>query len=284
MEIIKASGEKEIFDKNKFCNSLKNTGAPKDIVKKVCDLIEKEVEPGMTTSHIFRLATRHLMEASLAVASRYNLKRGIAELGPAGFLFEKFLEIVLKELKYETLRNQIMDGKCVDHEIDILAKKGDRHYLIEAKYHNRVGIKTPIDVVMYADARLQDIAFAKENEERGGESHYMWLITNTKFTSKAIKYALCRGIKLTGWNYPSGDGLENIVTKYSLYPVTTLSSVNRYAREQFAKYDMMLVRDLTIYSPKDLISKFGIHENNAKNIVKQTHALMYGEEPLLEKK
>ena len=49
MEIVKASGEKEAFDKNKFCNSLKKTGAPEDLVANVCALVEEEVWPGMTT-------------------------------------------------------------------------------------------------------------------------------------------------------------------------------------------------------------------------------------------
>lgn len=276
-EIIKASGEKQVFSKGKFCNSLKKTGAPADLVEEVCNKVEGEVKPGATTSYIFRLATRYLMESNLAAAARYNLKRGIGDLGPAGFLFEKFVEVMLKELEYETSRNQIMKGKCVSHEVDVLAKKDADHFLVEAKYHNKPGIKTHIDVVMYADARLTDIGSYQEEHEETKANHHMWLITNTKFTHKAITYAECRNMRMTGWNYPPENGLEDLVSKYVLYPVTVLPSVNRYARERFAEYDMMLVRDLALYSAQDLIKKFNIHADYARKIIREAHALIYGE-------
>jgi hypothetical protein len=105
----------------------------------------------------------------------------------------------------------------------------------------------------------------------------MWVITNTKLTSSAIAYAGCRDIKVMGWDCPAGASLQNIVEEHSLYPVTTLPSLNRYAREQFAKYDMLLVRDLVAYSVGDLVLKFGIYENLAKKIIEEAHGLVYGD-------
>ena len=162
--------------------------------------------------------------------------------------------------------------------IDIVAQKGNEHFLIEAKYRNRPGIKTHIDVVMYADARLEDVVSLKEDQGRKNATHTMWLVTNTKFTSKAIRYGKCRDIRMLGWNYPKDEGLKDLVDRYSLYPVTVLPAVNRYARERFAEYGMMLVRDLAVYSPEDLISKFSIHKDYAHKIIKQAHLLIYGEE------
>lgn len=277
MDITKASGEREVFERQKFCDSLKTTGAPEEVVEQVCEQVERELHPGMTTSLLFRVATRHLMKANLAAAARYNLRRGVAQLGPAGFLFEQYMEVVLREMGYTTKRNQMMEGVCVTHEVDIVAHKGSEHYLLEAKYRNKPNIKTSIDVVMYADARLQDIEGFQREHAGDVATHHMWVVTNTKFTKTSIRYAKCKDIRLMGWNYPQGQGLQQAIEEHALYPVTALPSVTRAAREKFAGYDMMLVRDLAGYTEHDLTEKFGIHRDQAGKIMKEARALIYGE-------
>ncbi len=277
VEITKASGEKESFSKTKFCRSLRSAGAPRQLADEICSLIEREVTPGMTTSQIFRKASRYLTARTVSVGARYSLKRGIAELGPAGFLFEQFVEVLLQSLGYTTERNQIVRGQCISHEVDVVAHNGEQHFLIEAKYRNKSWIKTHTDVVMYADARLQDIVRREQMEHQKHHLHRMWIFTNTKFTENAIAYGDCRGLGLTGWSYPSRDSLEDIITRNALYPVTVLPSVDRATREQFAKRNMMLARDLAPYSPSDLVEDFGVAEPRARRIIREAYALVYGE-------
>jgi len=274
MEITKASGEKEVFKHEKLVRSLKKAGVPKDLIDEVCDELEPEIKPGMSTSEISEKALRCLLKKEPVYAARYNLKRGIMDLGPAGFLFEQYVEAILRSYGYKTERNKIMKGRCVSHEIDVIAHENDNHYLIEAKYRNDPGVKTDLAVAMYADARLLDITPEQERKERGGVKHRMWLFTNAKFTSKAIKYGKCKNIKMTGWRYPQKESLENLITQKALYPVTTLPSVNRYAREQFAMHNILLVQDLLSYSANDLIQKFNIFKEKAQPIVLEARLLM----------
>jgi len=275
MEIVKASGEKEPFSKNKFCVSLKAAGAPSELVDDVCSKIGEDIKPGMTTTEIFRKASQYLMKDDFVVAANYSLKRGIAALGPAGFNFEKFLSVALSSLGYKVKLNQMMKGRCVTHEVDIVAEKGNEHFLVEAKYHNGSGIKTHIDVAMYADARLQDIAFIEERKESFRNHHKMWLITNTKFTKTAEKYARCRNLKMTSWRHPAKEGLKDIILKNKLYPITVLPSVNKSAQEEFVKHDMMLARDLAPYSALDLIRIFNFDKQRADKIIKEVQVLIY---------
>ncbi len=275
MEIIKASGEKEPFSKNKFCLSLKKAGAPGDLVENVCSRIGGEVKPGMTTSQIFRRASQYLMKDNFTVAANYSLKRGIAELGPAGFNFEKFLSVVISSLNYDVKLNQMMKGRCVTHEVDLVAEKGDEHFLVEAKYHNSSGIKTHIDVAMYADARLIDIAYTKERKESSHHNHKMWLITNTEFTKTAVRYGRCRGLKMTSWRHPAKEGLKDIILKNKLYPITVLPAVNKFAQGEFVKHNMMLARDLAPYTADDLIRIFGFNRQRASKIIKEVQVLIY---------
>ena len=209
MEIIKSAGTREKFNKDKLCGSLEKAGAPADLAKKVCDLTERNISPGESTAKIFRTALDYLVKEDLNLAASYGLRRAIGEFGPAGFLFEQYIEIILQTYGYQTKRDIMMRGACVDHEVDVSAQKDGAHYIVEAKYRNEPGIKTHIDVVMYGDARMADIARFEESagREKDIQSHILWLFTNTKFTEKAIAYAKCRGIRLTGWNYPADNNL-----------------------------------------------------------------------------
>lgn len=272
MLIKKADGEKVRYSRGKFCSSLKGAGAEATLVDSVCQSVEKGLRPGQTTDYIFRRATRELMKKNLKVAARYNMKRGVRELGPAGFLFEQYVETILKTLGYRTARNRNIRGKCTSHEIDVTGTKGGKQHLIEAKYHSLPGTKVHIDVVMYADARCGDIA-----RKHTKNNYTMWLITNTKFTTKAREYAKCRGIQLTGWDCPRGEGLEKIITEHMLYPVTSLPSVTKEVREVFVKKGMMLAQDLAPYSAKELERKFSLPREKAEAIAKEADALVYGD-------
>jgi len=273
MDVIKESGEKEVYNKEKFCSSLREAGAEEGMVQNVCTLLEKDLTTDITTSEIFRRASKYLHGENIHVAARYNLKRGIQNLGPAGFHFEHLVEVILQTLGFQTKRNQILDGQCVSHEVDVLGEKDGTIYILEAKYHNQYGVKSHIDDVIYAEGRMEDIC-----RKNPSKSFKVWLVTNTKFTEKAINYGRCRNLKLTGWNYPKGESLEELISFHLLYPITVLPSVEKYELEQFAKNNLMLARDLAPYPTHDIVEKFSISQDKAEKIIREVHALIYGEE------
>lgn len=274
MDIIKASGGKEPFDREKLCRSLRRAGARKDVVDKVCGLVEREIRPGVSTEQVSIKASRYLKEENLLLAAKYNLRRAIMDLGPAGFLFEEYVAAILREYEYEAQVGQILRGKCVRHEIDIVAAKDGKHYFIEVKYHNSRGLKSDVQVAMYMYARYLDLKPAREKREQSRHTHEAWLITNTKFTSRAIRYASCMGIHMTGWRYPKQGGIEDLIVKKALYPVTVLPSANRYVREQFAAGRLLFVKDLLAHSPQDLVKKFQLHAKTAKKLVQEAYDLV----------
>jgi hypothetical protein len=275
MEVTKASGEKEQYSRDKFCTSLKKTGAPKELVNRVCEQVESELIPGMTTAELFRKAFSYLSKEHPIVAAKYSLKRAMMEMGPSGFFFEQYLGAVLQEYGYRVKRNQNMRGACgISYEIDLLAKKDRDHFLVEAKYRNKPGMKVDVQVVMYAHARELDIAEKRSRVEGEKSSHYAWVCTNTKFTKNAITYGTCKGIKLTGWKYPRGESLEALIEKKALYPASLLPGVNRFAREQFALKGVLFARDLLHFSSRDFERMFGIYPDAAHAIVREAGALI----------
>jgi len=272
MQVKKTGGQREDFDRGKFCKSLTYAGAPVALAQKVCAIVEGEISPGITTNELFRKAARYLVREDFLAGAQYRLRRAVGDLGPAGFIFEQYLEIILQAYGYTTERNVIVQGECVTHEIDIIARKDNRTFYVEAKYHNERGLKTHIDRVMYMEARVEDIARRKVAAE-GERDRIPWLVTNTKCTQHAIMYAKCRHFKLTGWDFPHQESLKDIIVQKKLFPVTVLPSVNRAAREVFAQHNMLLAQDLLPFQVTDLV-QLGVSEHTAERILREAQRLM----------
>jgi len=273
MEIVKSDGVVEVFDPKKLCDSIKRAGAPAKVADSICQMVSQKVKPGATSSNIFRDSLRHLVKEDLDIAVKYSLKRGINSLGPAGFLFEQYVEAVLRAYGYKTRRNIMMKGKGVIHEIDVVAEKNNQTFLVEAKYRNEEGLRTHIDEVMYAESRVRDINNYDLNKKKN-KQFIPWLITNTKFTETSVRYAKAYNLDLTGWTYPKGKSLEDLIIEKKIYPVTVIPSITKAALEEIAKRGMILAQDLLPYSVEDLALEFNINPYKAKAIFGEVQELM----------
>ena len=272
--IQKSDGQIVHYSADKLCQSMVMAGATPEQAEKICKMVDKKIRPGMTTSFIFRDTLRHLVREDLDIAVRYSIKRGVNALGPDGFLFEKFLEAVLRQEGYKTLRNQMMQGRCVEHEVDILAWKDSNYYIIEAKFRNADSNITHIDQVMYADARMKDIASNPINHKNGTRHFHTWVMTNTEFTSHATKFASCAGVHLTGWNYPNKESLQSLIVRTKAYPITVLPSLSHDAREKLTKHGLVLAQDILPYTKETLVKDFGIASQTAARLQKEVSQLL----------
>ncbi|OHA93287.1 MAG: hypothetical protein A3E02_00410 [Candidatus Zambryskibacteria bacterium RIFCSPHIGHO2_12_FULL_38_34] len=225
--IIKATGEREIFDPQKLHNSLTKAGAKKSVVDKIISHIEKELIDNITTKEIYTHAFELLKkEDEPKVTARYSLRNAIVDLGPSGFPFEQFVAEIFRAKGFETVTDFMAKGKCAEHEVDIVAWNENKLTMVEAKFHNEFGIKSDLKVALYIKARWEDLSetifsFGKERKLDEG-----WLITNTKFSESAIKYAMCKNMKLVGWNYPEDGSLQDLIEETHLHPITCLVSIN----------------------------------------------------------
>ncbi len=277
MQVKKYSGLRESFDPNKLCQSLVSAGVAHKKAEKICEVVQAKIQPGDSTTKVFRAALRTLVKDDLQASARYGLHRAVDSLGPAGFLFEQYVEALLQAHGYETKQGVMMKGECATHEIDVYAQKGGFKYLVEAKYRNRHSIKTHIDQVMYADARLMDIQRRAVKDGRNPGDYTVWVVTNTRFTSNAIKYAKCRGVKLVSWNYPKKEGnLESMIVRKKMYPITVLPSLSDAARDQFAQHNMILAQDLIPYTVHDLVKRIGLSKVTAGKLLREAHGIIKG--------
>ena len=216
--VIKNSGKKEFFQPHKLKESLQRTKASPKLIKNVLDYIEKNVKNGMTTHDIYKKAFSLLKEHP-EPAKHYSLKRTIMDLGPDGHNFEQFVAKLFIKLGYHTKTNQIVQGHCVTHEVDVVATNAEETLFIECKFHNLPGTKSDVKTALYVYSRGEDIKdYLKLTNPDSITNPRVGLITNTSLTEDAIKYGLCKNMYLLAWNFPPNKGLETLMTRHNLYP------------------------------------------------------------------
>ncbi len=240
--IIKADGEREPFSDVKLRESLVRAGAPRDVVEKIVRHITGEIEEGMTTSHIYQHAFGLLHKLERPVAARYSLRRAMVGFGPSGFPFEKFLTELFRKKGFEALTGQIVRGTCVEHEMDVVAWNDNKLIMVEAKFHNELGAKSDLKVALYVKARFDDLINESFFYGKRRPLDEGWLITNTKFSTNAIRYGACSNLKMIGWNYPEKGNLQDLIEDSGLHPLTCLTSLSQNEKQFLLSKGLVLCK------------------------------------------
>ena len=269
--VTKLTGEKEIFNYEKLERSLLKIGTDEDVIQEIFQEINKIAYEGISTSEIYRKAYSILRKKQKPVAIRYSLKKAVAMLGPTGFPFEKFISEIFKSQGYETVTDQIVKGRCVEHETDVVAWKENKLIMVEAKFHTDFGAKSDLKVVLYVKARYDDLLGLNFNF--GGKDRILnegWIVTNTKFSSAAIQYGECQRLNMVGWNYPYGNNLHNMIEREELIPLTALNSITMAEKNSFLSKGIVLSKDLL---NEELLKSFMFDDNKIKKIKEEVFLL-----------
>lgn len=270
--IKKYSGEYEAFDVNKLINSLRRSRADEDIIQDIARKVQEQIEEGMTTKKIYQLAFKMLKRKSRVSASKYKLKKALMELGPTGFPFEKLVGQLLAHEGFDTEVDVIVQGNCVQHEIDVIAQKDNNHYMIECKYHSDQGRYCNVRIPLYINSRFLDVEKQWERQKgHGSKLHKGGLYTNTRFTSDAVQYGTCVGLLLTSWNYPQGDGLKDRIDKAGLHPLTALTTLTKAEKSKLLDKGIVLCKEL--HENPALLEQIGVDKKRHKNILADSKEL-----------
>ncbi|MBI5847619.1 MAG: restriction endonuclease [Nitrospirae bacterium] len=263
--IIKSSGSNEDFDINKLTNSLVRSGAPSEVAYEIAKAIEDELPQKIRTRDIFRQARKLLRKHNAASGMRYSIKKAIFALGPSGYPFEQYFGKIMAHHGYTVETNRIIKGYCVNHEVDVIARKNNTYSVIECKYHSDAGKATDVKIALYVHARFQDIRKTSEmNTEKHMAFHNGWLVTNTRCSIDAIRYAECVGLKIVSWRYPEKSSLERMIEDKRLYPVTILHSVRKNMLDNLFKADIILAQDIAEMTAEAFMQRSGLDEETAK--------------------
>ncbi len=264
--VVKESGEREPFSAEKAMDALRRAGLGGREAEDVMHRLQSKLYDGIPTKRIYGILFELIDEVRPEVSHRYNLKRALFEIGPEGYEFEDFIGRLLEVQGYRTELRQILEGKCVSHEIDVVASKAGKTYAIECKFHNLPGAKCKIQTILYVYARFLDL---REAGSRGAARKIdsPWLITNTKFSEDVIRYAECMEVPLLGWRYPLHKSLESQIDKTKCYPVSVIPMSHDILRKLLNR-KIVTVSDIP-ESAQKLADATGIPAGKAKEIVER---------------
>jgi hypothetical protein len=272
ISVVKASGEILPFSEEKLRKSLMRSGASDELIDAVIGEVLSSLYEGISTKKIYQIAFSLLKKKSRLTAGKYHLKRAIMELGPSGFPFEKYFGEILKHEGYSVVVGQIVKGKCVNHEIDVIAERDNHHFMIECKYHNHPGTVSDVKIPLYIQARFKDVEAAWiQLPGHSAKFHQGWVVTNTRFTGDAITYGNCAGLKLIGWSYPDGDSLRNRIDRSGLYPVTCLTTINKKEKQELLTKKVVLCQE--VLDNDALLLSIGIKPVRINGIIHEARQL-----------
>ncbi len=272
MKIVKNSGNIVDFNREKLKHSLLKSGANKQIVEEVLQKIDNQIYEGISSKNIYKLAFGLLKKSSHSYAARYNIRSAIQMLGPAGFFFEKYIARLFLADGYEVQINLTLQGKCVSHEVDLAIKKGDNVEMVECKFHGGPDAVSDVKVPMYILSRFNDLkSTAHTVFSRHDKITNCWIVTNNRFTSDAIAFANCSGMRLMSWDYPEKNSLKKRIYEDRLYPITCLTTLTIAEKDKLLVLDIILVKELL--ANHELLGKIGLSPGRIKNVFKEATEL-----------
>lgn len=271
VSVIKATGERELFDREKLLNSIRRAGVPEQYRTQVLEEIKGLIYPDIPTSIIYRYIINSLRKISL-LSGRYSLKQALMDLGPSGFPFENFIAKIFENEGYKCRTDVYLQGRCIKHEVDVLAEKGEEVNYMECKYHNLPGRRTDAKIALYVQARFEDIMDGINSIDRQQRKYKMWLTTNTKCTQDAISYCLCKGIGILSWSFPEGKSLRDLVESKNLHPVTCLINISSEAKKNLIGRNIVLCRDILDH-PEEL-ERLNLHPGQKEKVIEEVKSII----------
>ena len=272
IKVTKASGKVEDLNSNKLRDSLIRSGADREQADAIIETIIDDSPPYTNTKKIYGLARKYLRQINHASGLRYSLKKALFRLGPSGYPFEKYIGEILKNYDYGVEIGSLVNGKCVKHEIDVLAVNDNEVLAVECKYRNNGGSTIDVKTAMYVHSRFRDLESVIKTVYPGKSFRGM-LITNTRFTTDAIQYAECTGMDLKSWRYPETGGLQEMVEEKKLYPVTVLSGVRSRLIKTLFDNDIILLKDLAVMKTETMMKLLSLNAKKSQSFKRQADEL-----------
>lgn len=284
--ITKASGEEVPFSETKLRESLEKSGATDAQIDSVISEVHDMLFEGIGTGKIYRKAYQLLKSRSRPNAARYKLKKAIMELGPSGYPFERFVAALFAQQGYTTEVGVLVDGRCVRHEVDVMARRNAKLVMVECKFHNRPGVKCDVKIPLYIHSRFRDIiegnnpysrlaipSAGSSDQATEANSYEGWIVTNTRFTDDAIRFGTCSGMVMLGWDYPKNGSLKERIGLAGLHPLTCLSSLNQKEKQYLLDKGVVLCRK--VRENQTLLLELGLNDRRLAKVLKECDELVF---------
>lgn len=245
MKVTKFNGELVDYNPKALKISLTKSGATKEEVEEVFELMSSDIYDGINTQDLYTLAFESLKKYRNSYAARYSLKKALRDLGPEGYYFEKYIKRLMISAGFNAINGQTVQGSAVTHEIDVVIEKDNKLYFCECKFRNDVDAKISVTTPMYFMSRMIDVSdreyhfFGKKLKPSKG-----FLVTNAYLTSDSVNWAEHYKIGMISWNFPEKMTLKYLIDNLAIYPITCLTTLNAEQQKELMKAGCLLVQDI----------------------------------------
>jgi len=277
--VIKQKGEQEEFNREKLRESLRRSGVATWLVDEITHDVESKFarKKKVPTEKLYAFVRQRLQKKSKNAIPRYTIKRSLLTLGPTGFPFEQFFSKLLEAKGYQTRVGQVLQGKCVTHEMDVVAWDDHELLFIEVKFHNQLKLRSDTKTALYIKARMDDLVDTELSYTGGIKKMTQGvLVTNTKFTSSALKFGLCAGIDMMSFDYPSKGNLYDLIEETGLHPLTCLTELPKSHKKTLIDSGIITCKILA-EDPK-ILDRLNMNPQKKEKILDEVNAICYHSE------
>ncbi len=271
--VTKADGTRQLFDRNKIIKTCLVMGATEETAEKIANKIEMNIYDGIETSKILQMIFRLLGKHKTRIKHLICLRKSLSLLDPKPG-FERFVQLLLSEHGYRVTPNPIVKGRCVEHEVDAIARKNGLTYIVEVKHHYNFHTYTGLDESRIAWAVLDDVAEGFEHGKNNLKIDKAMIVCNTKFSEHAKNYAKCKGIVQIGWSSPPDHGLQTLIEEKKLYPITCMRGLKPIVKKKLSNAGIILLKQLMEKSPAAFEKETRIAEETLKPIIENAKTIL----------
>lgn len=271
--VTKADGSLQPFDREKVVRTCLRMRAPPEVAQEVANKIEQKVYEGIPTKKILQLIFNYLKKYKPEIRHTKDLRTSITLLRSKPD-FEYFVGFLLQGEGYEVKMNRILQGKCVDHEVDVIASKGSETLYVEVKHHSQPHIYTGLDVFLEANSAFEDLVSGFGAAKNGTNFTKAYVITNTKISDYAKRYSSCQGIGSIAWKTPEKGSLEDLIEKHRFYPITILKGLDNFSFTHLADSGMILLKQLTETEENEIQKKTQLPISKVEELVTKAREIL----------
>jgi hypothetical protein len=271
--VTKYDGTKQAFNKQKIIKTCLRMGATQETAEAIANEIQNKLYDGITTKRILQMVYSRLKKHKPKMKLQIDLRRSLSLLKSAPD-FERYVQLLLSEHGYDVMTNQIIQGRCVTHEVDAVATKNNKTCFVEVKHHFKYHTPTSLDVSRIARAVYEDVTEGHQLGKNGLKIDYAMIVCNTKLSEHAKQYANCRKIQHISWSSATNKDLQTMIEEKKLYPITILKGLNADTRNKLASNGIVMLKQLTTQNITELKRQTGISKDKLLSIIEAARSIL----------
>jgi hypothetical protein len=269
--VRKADGSTQEFDAVKVVKTCLRMGASRQIAEKIAHDIEEQIYDGIDTRDILQMIYSQLRQFKPEISHLTDLRKALSLISPRAF--EIYIQHLLQEHGYDVTPNQIVQGKCITHEIDAIASKGDQMYFVEIKHHVNYHSPTGLDESRIARAVFEDITEGYQAGMNPYQINRAMIVTNTKFSEHSLRYSQCRGIDQIGWSFPIHQGLQDLIEEKRFHPLTCLKELDKDLYHSLTSTGIIALKQIINTSSTELAWRTGRSQQAMDKLIHRARLL-----------